>query len=62
MHRTIVSNFMDSAKQEAIDMLLVSNAYSGELGQKSRALLSVKDALGTPTSHDVVKTLYPKLQ
>lgn len=46
MQRTFVSNFMDSAKQEAIDLLLVSNAYSGELGQRTRALLSAKDALG----------------
>ena len=40
-----MSNFMDSTKQEAIDMLLISNAYSEELGQKTRALLELKDAL-----------------
>ena len=43
VQRTILNNFMDSNKQEAIDMLLLSNAYSGDLGQKSRALLDQSD-------------------
>ena len=41
-----MSNFLDSSKQEAIEMLLFSNAFSGELGQKVRALLELPDALG----------------
>ena len=45
--RTIKNNFMDSNKQEAINMLLLSNAYSGELGHKSRALLDQSDALSS---------------
>ena len=39
MQRTIRSNFLDSNKQEAIDMLLLGNAYSGELGRHSKAFL-----------------------
>ena len=46
MQRTIQNNFMDANKQEAIDMLLLSNGYTGELGQKARALLEPADALG----------------
>lgn len=37
---------MDNTKQEAIDMLLHSNSYSGELGLKAKALLDPTDALG----------------
>ena len=46
VQRTIQNNFMDANKQEAIDMLLLSNGYTGELGQKARALLEPADALG----------------
>jgi len=45
VQRTILNNFMDNTKQEAIDMLLVSNAYSGELGQRAKMLLEASDAL-----------------
>lgn len=45
VQRTILSNFLDSSKQEAIEMLLFGNAFSGELGQKVRALLALPDAL-----------------
>jgi hypothetical protein len=37
---------MDSNKQDAIDMLLFNNAFSGELGQKARALLERADIFG----------------
>ena len=46
VQRTILNNFMDNTKQEAIDMLLHSNSYSGELGLKAKALLDAADALG----------------
>ncbi len=44
VQRTIRNNFMDSNKQEAIDMLLLGNVYSGDLGLKTRALLDQSDA------------------
>ena len=37
---------MDGNKQESIDLLLLSNANSGELGQKAQALLEQTDILG----------------
>lgn len=43
VQRTIQSNFLDSNKQEAIDMLLLGTAYSGELGLHSKALLENLD-------------------
>ena len=46
MQRTIRNNFLDSNKQEAIDMLLFNNAFSGELGQKTRAFLERADVFG----------------
>ena len=46
VQRTILNNFLDNTKQEAIDMLLHSNSYSGELGLKAKALLDATDALG----------------
>lgn len=39
VHRTIVNNFLDGSKQEAIDMLLLGNPFVGELGERARALL-----------------------
>ena len=39
VHRTIVNNFLDGSKQEAIDMLLLGNTFVGELGERARALL-----------------------
>ncbi|XP_031549964.1 synaptojanin-1-like [Actinia tenebrosa] len=38
--RAIRSNFLDGSKQEAIDMLLLGNTFSGELGERARALLN----------------------
>ena len=46
VQRTIRNNFMDNTKQEAIDMLLFNNAFSGELGQKARSFLERADAFG----------------
>ena len=46
VQRTIRNNFMDNTKQEAIDMLLFNNAFSGDLGQKARALLERADVFG----------------
>lgn len=40
---------MDGHKQEAIDMLLLGNSYSGELGLRSKALLEKTELLGTGT-------------
>lgn len=37
---------MDSNKQDAIDMLLFNNAFSGDLGQKARAFLERADVFG----------------
>ncbi|KAK3720929.1 hypothetical protein QZH41_014536, partial [Actinostola sp. cb2023] len=37
--RAIRSNFLDGSKQEAIDMLLLGNTFSGDLGERARALL-----------------------
>ncbi len=45
VQRTFKNNFMDSSKQEAIDVLLL-NGYQGELGWRTRALLSSADSLG----------------
>ena len=47
VQRTILNNFLDKAKNEAIDMLLFGNAHSGELGQRAVALLEKEDVLGT---------------
>lgn len=41
--RTIQNNFMDSNKQEAIDLLLQGNAHDGYFGGKARALLPFSD-------------------
>lgn len=45
VQRTIKNNFLDASKQEAIDMLLL-NGYMGELGWRTKALLSPMEALG----------------
>ena len=37
---------MDNTKQEAIDMLLFNNAFSGDLGQKARSFLERGDVFG----------------
>lgn len=50
VQRTILNNFMDGDKQEAIDMLLLGNVYSGDLGQKTRALLDQSDAFSELSS------------
>jgi len=39
---------MDNNKQEAIDVLLLSNACRGELGFQAKALLDKSDQLGQP--------------
>ena len=36
---------MDGHKQEAIDMLLLGNSFSGELGLRSKALLEKAELL-----------------
>ncbi len=60
VQRTIRNNFMDSNKQEAIDMLLLGNVYSGSLGQKTRALLDQSDAFSeyTPSHFTHPHTLH----
>ncbi|XP_063401650.1 synaptojanin-1-like isoform X1 [Mytilus trossulus] len=40
--RTIQNNFLDSSKQEAIDMLLLGSTLRGDLADKVRALLSTR--------------------
>ena len=37
--RTIQNNFLDSSKQEAIDILLLGSSLRGDLADKTRALL-----------------------
>ena len=49
VQRTFRNNFLDSSKQLAIDKLLFSNVYGGEIGQETRALLEMDDALGMAT-------------
>ena len=46
VQRTILNNFLDKSKNEAIEMLLYCNARSGDLGQKAVALLDNTDVLG----------------
>ena len=46
VQRTILNNFLDKSKNEAMEMLLSCNAHSGELGQKAVALLDRADVLG----------------
>ena len=41
--RTIQNNFMDSSKQEAIDILLLGNTLRSELTDKARALLTTNN-------------------
>jgi len=43
LHRTIHSNFYDSSKQEAIEMLLWAGVLDDELGHLSQALLPPTD-------------------
>ncbi len=38
--RTIQNNFLDSTKQEAMDILLLGSTQRSELADKARALLS----------------------
>ena len=44
--RTIQNNFLDSSKQEAIDVLLIGNTLRGELADKARALLTTRSLHG----------------
>lgn len=37
--RTIKNNFFDGSKQEAIDILLLGNVFTGPVGERARALL-----------------------
>ena len=48
VQRAIVNNFLDGTKQDAIEMLLLGNAYTGDLGQKVKALLDPVDTFGEP--------------
>ena len=57
VQRTIRNNFMDSTKQDAIDMLLFNNAFSGELGQKARAFLEKADIYGKFQFHVLASPL-----
>ena len=50
VQRTIQNNFLDKSKNEAIEMLLLCNARSGEIGQKAVALLDSADVLGKTIS------------
>ena len=40
--RAIQNNFLDSSKQEAIDVLLTGSSLYGDLADKARALLSAR--------------------
>lgn len=44
--RTIQNNFLDSSKQEAIDVLLIGSTLRGELADKARSLLSTRSLHG----------------
>ncbi|KAL5007601.1 hypothetical protein ScPMuIL_016407 [Solemya velum] len=64
-YRTIQNNFLDSSKQEAIDVLLIGSTLRGELADKARSLLSTR-SLHAPSSilHGVIqnytKFTFPK--
>ena len=55
VQRTILNNFLDKAKNEAIEMLLLCNARSGELGQRAIALLDNTDILGQSLGPTILK-------
>ncbi|XP_069133360.1 synaptojanin-1-like isoform X2 [Argopecten irradians] len=44
--RTIQNNFLDSSKQEAMDMLLIGSSLRGDLADKVRALLTTRSLHG----------------
>lgn len=46
VQRTIKNNFLDSGKQEAIDLVLTNGGYTGQLGHDTRALLTPTDVFG----------------
>ncbi|XP_029459440.1 synaptojanin-1 isoform X3 [Rhinatrema bivittatum] len=46
--RTIQSNFFDSSKQEAIDVLLLGNTLNSDLADKARALLTTGSLHASP--------------
>ncbi|XP_064634309.1 synaptojanin-1-like isoform X2 [Lineus longissimus] len=46
--RTIQNNFLDSSKQEAIDILLLGNALRSELSDRARSLLSNRSLHASP--------------
>ena len=47
IQRTIQNNFFDSAKQEAIELLLWSDVFNDNLGHVTRALLTPSDVFCT---------------
>lgn len=47
--RAIQNNFLDSSKQEAIDVLLTGSSLYGDLADKARALLSSRFLHASPT-------------
>lgn len=47
IQRSIQSNFFDSSKQEAIELLLWSNVFNDDLGHVTRALLPSTDVFST---------------
>eukprot|EP00118_Oscarella_pearsei_P006648 m.30421 g.30421 ORF g.30421 m.30421 type:complete len:1392 (+) comp31341_c0_seq8:2-4177(+) len=46
--RTFQNNFLDSTKQEAINLLLQGNVYAGYRGWRARALLPFQDVSSSP--------------
>ncbi|XP_069810699.1 synaptojanin-2 [Dendropsophus ebraccatus] len=48
--RTIQTNFFDGAKQEAIDLLLMGDFYSGEYADKGRMLMDSSALLVNPSA------------
>ena len=59
VQRTILNNFLDKSKNEAIEMLLLCNARSGDLGQKAVALLDSADILGESTGWTISRSVAP---
>lgn len=47
--RTVQNNFLDSSKQEAIDILLLGSTLRGDITDKARALLTPTSLHGTYT-------------
>jgi hypothetical protein len=56
--RAIQNNFLDSSKQEAIDVLLTGSSLYGDLADKARALLSSRYLHGERMKISIVENWF----